>query len=203
LSKPGHTSPRRRAPADRRRAILDAARRLLNERDFHAIRMEDVALRADVAKGTLYLYFKTKEDLFGALMADLFRYAESEWEKIVAATRPGTDRIRALIASQLQFFEKNQQLFVQVIQRRIAVGGGSRIPGPPEFIRWNLKIMEESIRDALRQRVLRRVNPREAAVVLFGMLRGFAFARIFAGLSGNLPDRAGFVWDCFYRAFRP
>ena len=51
-------------PAARREAILDAALTVFAERGFEAARLDDVAARAGVAKGTLYLYFKDKEALF-------------------------------------------------------------------------------------------------------------------------------------------
>lgn len=51
-------------PAARKAAILDAALHVFAERGFEAARLDDVAERASVAKGTLYLYFKDKETLF-------------------------------------------------------------------------------------------------------------------------------------------
>lgn len=60
----------------KRRQIVVAARNLFTERDFFSVKMEDVAAKAGVAKGTLYLYFGTKEELFLAVaeseLADWF-----------------------------------------------------------------------------------------------------------------------------------
>jgi AcrR family transcriptional regulator len=52
----------------RRQAILEAALTVFAERGYEAARLDDVAARAGVAKGTLYLYFKDKEALFAALV---------------------------------------------------------------------------------------------------------------------------------------
>lgn len=54
--------------ADRRRAILDAALRLWQESTYEQFTMSELANRLGVAKGTLYLYFETKEDLFQSLL---------------------------------------------------------------------------------------------------------------------------------------
>ena len=60
---------RRKVDADaRRQAILDAALTVFAERGYEAARLDDVAAKAGVAKGTLYLYFKDKEALFEALV---------------------------------------------------------------------------------------------------------------------------------------
>lgn len=48
----------------KRKQIVSAARELFDARDFFTVKMEDVARKAGVAKGTLYLYFSTKEELF-------------------------------------------------------------------------------------------------------------------------------------------
>lgn len=69
----------------KRKQIVSAARELFDARDFFTVKMEDVAQKAGVAKGTLYLYFSTKEELFlsvaegdlEAWFADLFGAMES------------------------------------------------------------------------------------------------------------------------------
>jgi AcrR family transcriptional regulator len=58
----------RRRKAARPQEILDAALDLFAERGFAATRMDDVAARAGVTKGTVYLYFKSKDELFKALV---------------------------------------------------------------------------------------------------------------------------------------
>lgn len=50
--------------------IIDAAIQLFAERPYHEVRMDDIAERTKVAKGTLYLHFKDKEALFQALMLE-------------------------------------------------------------------------------------------------------------------------------------
>lgn len=70
-----HSPKPRRAPAippeERAELILDAARAVFLEKGFAAARMDDVAARARVAKGTLYLHFESKEALFKALVASV------------------------------------------------------------------------------------------------------------------------------------
>ena len=56
------------AASARRAAILDAALHVFAEHGYESARLDEVAARAGVAKGTLYLYFKDKEDLFEAMV---------------------------------------------------------------------------------------------------------------------------------------
>src|SRR5712675_2733893 len=62
------SSPRAERQAQRREAILAAALDEFSARGFAATRLDDVAKRADVAKGTIYLYFRDKEALFQELV---------------------------------------------------------------------------------------------------------------------------------------
>jgi AcrR family transcriptional regulator len=66
------SSPRwRRRKADRPGEILAAALQEFSEKGFAAARLDDVAARAGVSKGALYLYFETKDDLFRAVVGEL------------------------------------------------------------------------------------------------------------------------------------
>src|SRR4029453_11002774 len=62
------TSSRRRLKEARPQQLLDAALDLFVEKGFAATRAEEVALRAGVSKGTLYLYYPSKEDLLKAVI---------------------------------------------------------------------------------------------------------------------------------------
>ena len=53
---------------DKKRAILEATLAVLRERGLSGLKMEEVARRAEVGKGTIYLYFRDKRDLLKALV---------------------------------------------------------------------------------------------------------------------------------------
>lgn len=63
----GITDRREREKEERRAAILDAAERVFEEKGFESSKMGEIADVAELSKGTLYLYFKNKNDLFLAM----------------------------------------------------------------------------------------------------------------------------------------
>ncbi len=85
---------------ERRRTILDAALRLFQETSFDAIGIDEVAKRAGVAKGTVYLYCKTKEELFLALQSEAFENWFDEMDARLAAIQAaqGTCTIDSFVA---------------------------------------------------------------------------------------------------------
>lgn len=104
--------------------LLDAALDLFVEKGFSATRADEVAARAGVSKGTLFLYFQSKEDLFKAVVreniankfptwqeefltfegssADMLRYALTSWWERIGKTR--ASGITKLVMSEAQNF---------------------------------------------------------------------------------------------------
>lgn len=81
--------PRRRRKEARPAELLDAALEVFCERGFAAARMDDIAARAGVAKGTLYLYFPSKDEIFKALVK-LAAAANVERVEALAAAHQGS-----------------------------------------------------------------------------------------------------------------
>lgn len=93
---------RRRRKAERPGEILDAAFEAFCERGYAATRLEDVAKRAGVTKGTIYVYFPTKEKLFEDMVRSHSAGLLADADAVLAATAHGSsaDKLRALT----QFF---------------------------------------------------------------------------------------------------
>ena len=82
----------------RRRAVLNAALDEFFERGFTAARMDDIARRAGLSKGALYLYFDSKEELFSGLVETIAMPNLERVEQLVGTTRSPTEAIRLLMA---------------------------------------------------------------------------------------------------------
>jgi AcrR family transcriptional regulator len=88
-------SKRERRKEARPGELLDAALDLFVEKGFAATRAEEVAARAGVSKGTLFLYFPTKEELFKAVVRENISGRFSQWsEEIEAFEGPSADLLR-------------------------------------------------------------------------------------------------------------
>ena len=94
-------SPRwRRRKDDRPQEIVEAALESFAERGFAATRLDDIARRAGVTRGTLYLYFPSKEDLFKAVIRQSLVPILSRAEQSIAdAKGPTADLLSRLIQS--------------------------------------------------------------------------------------------------------
>src|SRR5271167_1520774 len=93
-------SKRTQDPNQRRKAILEAALEEFAARGFAATRLDDVARRAEVAKGTIYLYFRDKESLFQELVRAMLSPLIGAIESAAMREMP----IRALVELILNTF---------------------------------------------------------------------------------------------------
>lgn len=91
--------PIRRRKQARPRELLAAARDLFVEKGFAATRTDEIAQRAGVCKGTLYLYFDSKEDLFTELIEERFfcSFPFDGGEGLAATS--GTELLRRVVAA--------------------------------------------------------------------------------------------------------
>jgi AcrR family transcriptional regulator len=119
-----------RKQAEKRRAIAEAALKVFSRDGFSAAKMDDVALEAGVAKGTLYLYHASKEELFEATVREkLLPLLDAVGEISLAHEGPAEDLLRA----QVNFFYTHI-VGTDVAQiMRMIIAEGPRFPRLAEF----------------------------------------------------------------------
>jgi AcrR family transcriptional regulator len=81
-------SPRPDVSDERKSQILTAAEEVFTEKGFDQARMDDIAEQTGLSKGTLYLYFKSKDDLIIAILDRLFQLEFRQMEKLVVSDKP-------------------------------------------------------------------------------------------------------------------
>ncbi|MDP1650968.1 MAG: TetR/AcrR family transcriptional regulator [Rubrivivax sp.] len=91
----GDTSPRQRRKESRPQELLDAALALFAEKGYTATRAEEVARRAGVSKGTLYLYYPSKEELFKAVVRQNLGSLIAEGEELAGQFEGSTSELLA------------------------------------------------------------------------------------------------------------
>ncbi len=127
--KPGSPRPREARSAVKREAILAAALDQFSQQGFEAARLEDVAKRAGVAKGTIYLYFRDKETLFQELIRGMLTPVVGSIEAMGQADIP----ISALADRLADFFVREVYETRRRDVIRLMIAEGPRFPHVAEF----------------------------------------------------------------------
>ncbi len=95
--------------------ILQVAEQLFARQGYHVTTMEEVAEECGWSKGTLYLYFKSKEDLFFSVLFEKLDQFSATLLADLKASDGVEGKIAALIDAQFSFFTENKHFFQLVI----------------------------------------------------------------------------------------
>ena len=117
-----------RDPDSKKRLILAAALRLLVKRGFQDIVLDDIAREAGVAKGTLFLHYKSKEEMFTAAFADLVDGLGLELEALSKTGLAGEEMLVATAKVVLNHFDHSRDFMAQFSTGRFP-GCGDRSCG--------------------------------------------------------------------------
>ena len=97
--------------ATRREEIVQAAIKVFSRNGFEAARAEDIAHAAKIAKGTLYLYFRSKEALYSAAIAHAIAELQALTAQGIGAAEGFREKLRAAVAIRLQFWAEHEPLY--------------------------------------------------------------------------------------------
>ena len=95
---------------DKHRRILDAAVRVFATKGFYRSRVSEIAAAAGVADGTIYLYFKNKDDILISLFEETMEAAVARFREVLKAPDGAAGRLAALVRLHLEAFQANPDL---------------------------------------------------------------------------------------------
>jgi AcrR family transcriptional regulator len=182
----GIARPRAERQAERRQAILDAALEEFAARGFEATRLDDVARRAGIAKGTIYLYFRDKESLF----QELVRTMLSPVVGTLLDPRMAELPVRAVGEAVADLFVREIFGTRRKDVIRLMIAEGPRFPKIAEF--YYHEVIE---------RVLPAMRAIMARAVARGELKSDALARFPQLLVA--PALMAIVWEGLFSRFSP
>ncbi|HMR05796.1 MAG TPA: TetR/AcrR family transcriptional regulator [Polyangiaceae bacterium] len=107
----GVAERRQRERKERRQCILDAAERVFLDKGLSSATMEEIAHVAEVSKGTLYLYFKGKDELYLAIAMRALSELLDHFEKARAVGGSGKQRLRGLLSAHVDFAVRHRDRF--------------------------------------------------------------------------------------------
>ncbi len=187
---PARVRPVVRDPDAKRRRILEAARRLLVERGFADTCLDDVAREAEVAKGTLFLHYANKDELFFAVFSEMVESLRLELEVLGKTGVGGKELLVALARALLGHFDRHRDFLGQV--------GAGRLPGCGEMSQGRLRalyarnheLVKSLLRAASKDGGASLQAPDYAAAALIGLCRSASVRKSIEGHDRPLEAEA-------------
>lgn len=151
-----------------RQTILDTAMHFFADHGYTQASMRGIALTAGISLGGLYLYFKSKEELYLTLLKQWIDAINHRTAAVLAATESAPEALRAFIATSLDFARAHREVLIQ--GRETEACGGSTLE---IFFRHRREIIADIIRDGIASGSFTPCSADETAKIVFCTLRGF------------------------------
>jgi len=137
---------------DRRKQIVEAASKSFATFGYKATTMEQVAKIANVGKGTIYTFFKTKEELFSEIISGLIQEMRETADESFHPERPFMENVHKTLVKMLEF-RKEHQLTVKLFQEQKEMGTLE--------VKEVIDRLESAIVQYIRNRVQEAIDKRE------------------------------------------
>jgi AcrR family transcriptional regulator len=159
-----------------RQAIVRAAEEVFAHADFHEVLTDDIAARAGIGKGTLYRYFRSKEELYLAAIGEGLAELHATVTQVLQEPSPLPQTVARLARTLIGYFWHKRDFFVMLHRLEPKLKEHERAE-------WQarrsaiVQMLSELIERAGRRGEVARVNPRLATEAFLGMVRSVCVYR--------------------------
>jgi len=175
-TEPASSSRREREKERHRREILEAAERVFTRKGYHLATVEEVAREAEFAVGSIYMFFRGKEELYSCVILEIARDFMASFESEVLTRNDPMEAIAALIELRLKNFENHRGFFRAFLE----VSPGARfdparaLPAElTEFHQQYIRAVSGVFERGVRKGQFDKVDPLYLTLTLEGILNAF------------------------------
>lgn len=167
-----------RKKEEKKKTILDAAEKLVAEKGMNGMTMGEVATLADVATGTLYLYFKNKGSLLAAVNARLNNEANDFMKEKMSFCNTGLEKVMAMGQATVEFFMQNPQKWnaiTELYQMKVRDPDDPNVRDFLEVTNNMVQMMADAYRQGINEGTIREDLDPVATAIYNRMAFGNAF----------------------------
>lgn len=166
-------SPRPDVSDERKSQILNAAEGVFTKKGFDEARMDDIAEETGLSKGTLYLYFKSKEELIIAILDRIFQGVFKQLDARQNDELSATEAIHQFTEEAIRDYKRMLRLlpiayeFLALAFRNKVVQKALR-----QYLRRFMDVLVPMIQRGIDSGEFRRVDPQEVAIAVGAIYEG-------------------------------
>ena len=175
---------------DKRNLITDAAVEVFAEKGFHQARISDIAQRAGIADGTIYLYFKNKEDLLLSIFEEKMDQLLTGLGETLEHVKGPVNRIRAFAKFHFDQVRTNRSA-AEVLQIELRLSNKFLKEYRPEKLWAYLGVFGQIIREGQAQGIFREdIDPLISSWAFFGAMDELAMQWVLTRNQSRFPLEA-------------
>lgn len=181
--------------------IIEAALQVIAENGYHASQVSKIAKKADVADGTIYLYFKNKEDILISVFKERMGSFIKQIEYKIKQEPTADKQLLALIESHFTQLSENKHLAI-VTQLELRQSKPKLREEINNVLRAYLDIIDLVIQNGIDENFFRKdVDIRLMRQMIFGTMDETVTSWVMKAHRYNLADQAPIVHDLITRGF--
>ncbi len=187
----GVASRKERERQAKKKDILKASRQVFAQKGLHAATLDEIAEKAEFAKGTLYCYFKSKEDLFVSMLEEEFINFSESVKEVLAQDLPPDQTVSCLVASMLRQFDENSDLLRILNQERSTLTILNNKNTETRFLhhfRKMINMIAKHIERGIELGQFQVLDSRRTAIAIFNLCHGAALSSFINGRPINNTD---------------
>lgn len=180
------------------REILEAACRVVSRHGFQGATVDRVAEEAKIAKGTIYLYFRTKDALFKAAVEQGMENFTDQIRAEITEVKTPLEKIVRLVEASLELSDSKRDFFKMLLLERNFLAASPRHPEATHMLDLYLdyiRLIEETIQEGVKAGVLRHHNTEALAFALNECIRGCFQQRALGLTARSAAEDANILLD--------
>jgi AcrR family transcriptional regulator len=184
--------------------LLEAARRVFAEKGYHNATVDDIADAAGVAKGTVYLYYRSKREIYWAALKQGIVHLLEETRRNVEAAETIEAQLHAFIATKIAYFDANRDFFKIYFSEF-----GNALTQPvhiykhfEELYLQHAGLLASILQEAVRRKAIRSVRPDVTAYAVSDMIRGAITQRLLGWSKTKIGEEIEFIFDLVWKGIR-
>ena len=181
-------------------AILDAARAVFSREGYAASSVDDVAAEAGIGKGTVYLYFKSKEELYLAALARDFRALTAKARHEMENVPTFREKVEAFFRVRLAYCQAHED-FLRIYLSEYG-SMSAKTPISKELRRLhrnNMRYVASVVQKALARREIRTASAPALAAALFDISKGLVERRLLGWKEFQVRGEIAFATDLLWQ----
>lgn len=188
---------RRRNPDAKRRRIFEIALEEFTARGFHEVTMDEIAAKSGVAKGTVYRYFASKDELLAELLKATGRALAERFRDAFEGGGSLPEQIRRFIEDWVGFIEENHALY-RLAQSEGVNGPAGRQTMFYEYLLSDFPLIKERMAAMNTDGVLKTPNFHTVAYGVLGFIDGITRKWFRSGMSHPLRDEVPVILEVVF-----
>jgi TetR/AcrR family fatty acid metabolism transcriptional regulator len=184
---------------DKHQQIIEAAVRIFARNGYYNSRVSDIAKEAGIASGTIYLYFKTKDEILVTLFREKMAEFVATVRKAIAAEPDAVAKLRGLIALHFKLLEDHAEM-AEVVQVELRQGQKFFRGASANEVSGYFDLISSVLEEGMAAGLFRNDLPvKTVRKVLFGAMDQMATSWVLGKRGYKLSETADAVADIFLK----